>query len=170
MLHLSRSSQGFCLHRGGPQGSSDPVTKKRNGTSPDNSAKPGQSSTAGQRRGAPRPAWEKGTCSQPRALGMGSEVGAGMEDSASPCLPSPPQQGSTVDGSYSPKRSPGSKIDVMCALSASPLKSILTALQGTPWPAMNIWGSMSKRARREPQSLNIYIYIRHRNAVLTFGW
>lgn len=106
----------------------------------------------------------------PGLWGWGVRWGQAWRTLPAPCLPLPPQQGSTVDGSYSPKRSPGSKIDVMCALNTSPLKSILTALQGTPRPAMNIWSSVSKRARREPQSLNIYIYIRHRKAVHTFGW
>lgn len=87
MLHPSRSSEGFCFCSGGPQGSSDPVTKKQNGTSLKNSRKSGQRSAVGQRRGALRLVREKGTCSQPQAaavLGMGSKHGSRRRG---PCLP-----------------------------------------------------------------------------------
>lgn len=95
------------------------------------------------------------------------------------CLPSPPRQCSLAreaaqrtGGELSPREQPGEPrrcCGMICALNTLPLKTILTAFEGIPRPPMNIWSSMNKRAWREPQSLNIYIYIRHRNAVLTFS-
>lgn len=109
------------------------------------------------------------------ALGMGSESGGShgglCQPPACPHLPSKAAQ--RMGGEPSPQEKPRVQhqcLTVICALSALPLKTILTAFQGTPQPPRNIWSSVNKRAWREPQSLNTYIHIRHRNAMLTFSW
>lgn len=93
---------------------------------------------------------------------MGSEGGGrngGLcQPPACPHLPSNAAQ--QMGGELSPQEEPEVQhrcVGVTRALNALPLKTILTAFQGTPQPSMNIWSSMNKRAWREPQSLNLYI-------------